>query len=209
MNTIGVSFLDPLDDYELIHRIGCGTYGDVFKVSEGWELCCWCLLVHSGGDRGAQHVGAHTKKVNRFSLFYPFRSYINVSDHGAGKRPVVFWFLVIIRYFIDYLTLSCVGQIHKCAFFCKSTRGCFFKCCNVNMTSDHCQFLGCDYLASSNGLKTAVVARMKINPQGLKPGRVDRDGCSTAVSIDTYSFHFESCVSLSLRLYTVGFIYLF
>ncbi|KAM9827893.1 mitogen-activated protein kinase kinase kinase kinase 2 [Neosynchiropus ocellatus] len=32
MERIGVSFLDPLDDYELIHRIGCGTYGDVFKA---------------------------------------------------------------------------------------------------------------------------------------------------------------------------------
>nr|XP_061816020.1 mitogen-activated protein kinase kinase kinase kinase 2-like isoform X1 [Nerophis lumbriciformis] len=32
MDNIGVSFLDPLDDYELIHRIGCGTYGDVFKA---------------------------------------------------------------------------------------------------------------------------------------------------------------------------------
>uniref|UniRef100_A0A673AA36 Mitogen-activated protein kinase kinase kinase kinase n=1 Tax=Sphaeramia orbicularis TaxID=375764 RepID=A0A673AA36_9TELE len=32
MDRIGVSFLDPLDDYELIHRIGCGTYGDVFKA---------------------------------------------------------------------------------------------------------------------------------------------------------------------------------
>ncbi|XP_072314641.1 mitogen-activated protein kinase kinase kinase kinase 2 isoform X1 [Eucyclogobius newberryi] len=32
MDGIGVSFLDPLDDYELIHRIGCGTYGDVFKA---------------------------------------------------------------------------------------------------------------------------------------------------------------------------------
>ncbi|KAJ8008116.1 hypothetical protein DPEC_G00101420 [Dallia pectoralis] len=30
--TIGVSFLDPLDDYELIQRIGSGTYGDVFKA---------------------------------------------------------------------------------------------------------------------------------------------------------------------------------
>uniref|UniRef100_A0A8C7G4A8 Mitogen-activated protein kinase kinase kinase kinase n=1 Tax=Oncorhynchus kisutch TaxID=8019 RepID=A0A8C7G4A8_ONCKI len=30
--TIGVSFLDPLKDYELIHRIGTGTYGDVFKA---------------------------------------------------------------------------------------------------------------------------------------------------------------------------------
>uniref|UniRef100_A0A7N9AZL7 non-specific serine/threonine protein kinase n=1 Tax=Mastacembelus armatus TaxID=205130 RepID=A0A7N9AZL7_9TELE len=28
----GVSFLDPLEDYELIQRIGCGTYGDVFKA---------------------------------------------------------------------------------------------------------------------------------------------------------------------------------
>lgn len=27
-----MSFLDPLEDYELIHRIGCGTYGDVFKA---------------------------------------------------------------------------------------------------------------------------------------------------------------------------------
>lgn len=34
MDTIGVSFLDPLEDYELIHRLGSGTYGDVFKVSE-------------------------------------------------------------------------------------------------------------------------------------------------------------------------------
>ncbi|XP_066536820.1 mitogen-activated protein kinase kinase kinase kinase 2 [Hoplias malabaricus] len=32
MNTIGVSFLDPLDHYEIIQRIGCGTYGDVFKA---------------------------------------------------------------------------------------------------------------------------------------------------------------------------------
>lgn len=37
MDRIGVSFLDPLDDYELIHRIGSGTYGDVFKVSESFE----------------------------------------------------------------------------------------------------------------------------------------------------------------------------
>uniref|UniRef100_A0A8C9VCM1 non-specific serine/threonine protein kinase n=1 Tax=Scleropages formosus TaxID=113540 RepID=A0A8C9VCM1_SCLFO len=32
MNAIGVSLLNPLDDYELIHRIGSGTYGDVFKA---------------------------------------------------------------------------------------------------------------------------------------------------------------------------------
>ncbi|KAF7706245.1 mitogen-activated protein kinase kinase kinase kinase 2 [Silurus meridionalis] len=32
MDTIGVSFLDPLKDYEIIQRIGSGTYGDVFKA---------------------------------------------------------------------------------------------------------------------------------------------------------------------------------
>uniref|UniRef100_A0A671LE13 non-specific serine/threonine protein kinase n=1 Tax=Sinocyclocheilus anshuiensis TaxID=1608454 RepID=A0A671LE13_9TELE len=32
MDAIGVSHTDPLDDYELIHRIGSGTYGDVFKA---------------------------------------------------------------------------------------------------------------------------------------------------------------------------------
>ncbi|XP_061103523.1 mitogen-activated protein kinase kinase kinase kinase 6 isoform X2 [Conger conger] len=34
MDVIGVSFLNPLDDYELIHRVGSGTYGDVFKARE-------------------------------------------------------------------------------------------------------------------------------------------------------------------------------
>ncbi|XP_030635899.1 mitogen-activated protein kinase kinase kinase kinase 2 [Chanos chanos] len=32
MDNIGVSFLDPLDDYEIIDRIGSGTYGDVYKA---------------------------------------------------------------------------------------------------------------------------------------------------------------------------------
>ncbi|XP_030649049.1 mitogen-activated protein kinase kinase kinase kinase 6 [Chanos chanos] len=32
MDAIGVSYSNPLDDYELIHRIGSGTYGDVFKA---------------------------------------------------------------------------------------------------------------------------------------------------------------------------------
>lgn len=32
MDAIGVLNTNPLDDYELIHRIGSGTYGDVFKV---------------------------------------------------------------------------------------------------------------------------------------------------------------------------------
>ncbi|XP_026066969.1 mitogen-activated protein kinase kinase kinase kinase 5-like [Carassius auratus] len=32
MNSIGVSFLDPLDDYEFIQLIGSGTYGEVFKA---------------------------------------------------------------------------------------------------------------------------------------------------------------------------------
>lgn len=32
MEAIGVSFSNPLDEYELVQRIGSGTYGDVFKV---------------------------------------------------------------------------------------------------------------------------------------------------------------------------------
>ncbi|XP_063059291.1 mitogen-activated protein kinase kinase kinase kinase 6 [Engraulis encrasicolus] len=32
MDAIGVLNTNPLDDYELIHRIGSGTYGDVFKA---------------------------------------------------------------------------------------------------------------------------------------------------------------------------------
>uniref|UniRef100_A0AAR2JHY6 non-specific serine/threonine protein kinase n=1 Tax=Pygocentrus nattereri TaxID=42514 RepID=A0AAR2JHY6_PYGNA len=32
MDAIGVLHTNPLDDYELLHRIGSGTYGDVFKA---------------------------------------------------------------------------------------------------------------------------------------------------------------------------------
>lgn len=32
MDAIGVLKSNPLDDYELLHRIGSGTYGDVYKV---------------------------------------------------------------------------------------------------------------------------------------------------------------------------------
>nr|XP_023697498.1 mitogen-activated protein kinase kinase kinase kinase 2-like isoform X2 [Paramormyrops kingsleyae] len=32
MEAIGVSFSNPLDEYELVQRIGSGTYGDVFKA---------------------------------------------------------------------------------------------------------------------------------------------------------------------------------
>uniref|UniRef100_H3CGV5 Mitogen-activated protein kinase kinase kinase kinase n=1 Tax=Tetraodon nigroviridis TaxID=99883 RepID=H3CGV5_TETNG len=32
MDRIGVSFQDPLEEYELIHQIGCGTYGKVLKA---------------------------------------------------------------------------------------------------------------------------------------------------------------------------------
>uniref|UniRef100_A0A669CG59 Mitogen-activated protein kinase kinase kinase kinase 2 n=1 Tax=Oreochromis niloticus TaxID=8128 RepID=A0A669CG59_ORENI len=56
MDRIGVSFLDPLDDYELIHRIGCGTYGDVFKVTvmSHYHRCwvntkLWICMEYCGG----------------------------------------------------------------------------------------------------------------------------------------------------------------
>nr|XP_040035665.1 mitogen-activated protein kinase kinase kinase kinase 2 isoform X5 [Gasterosteus aculeatus aculeatus] len=52
MNRIGVSFLDPLDDYELVYRIGCGTYGDVFKARniETSELAAIKIVKLDPGD---------------------------------------------------------------------------------------------------------------------------------------------------------------
>uniref|UniRef100_A0AAR2LMJ2 Mitogen-activated protein kinase kinase kinase kinase n=1 Tax=Pygocentrus nattereri TaxID=42514 RepID=A0AAR2LMJ2_PYGNA len=49
MNTIGVSFLDPLDDYEILHRIGSGTYGDVFKV-RGLKVAVTLYVLFLAGD---------------------------------------------------------------------------------------------------------------------------------------------------------------
>lgn len=64
MDRIGVSFLDPLEDYELIHRIGCGTYGDVFKVSENVSWCfspsgpvSWCQCSHTAACFTSCHHG--------------------------------------------------------------------------------------------------------------------------------------------------------
>lgn len=62
MDRIGVSFLDPLDDYELIHRIGCGTYGDVFKVSENLSPC-----LHRA-DRESLHQDAAVRRALGMSL---------------------------------------------------------------------------------------------------------------------------------------------
>uniref|UniRef100_A0AAY4A1D4 Non-specific serine/threonine protein kinase n=1 Tax=Denticeps clupeoides TaxID=299321 RepID=A0AAY4A1D4_9TELE len=52
MDAVGVSFTDPRDEYELIHRIGSGTYGDVFKrlfVSGHW-CTVWFGFFLSGED---------------------------------------------------------------------------------------------------------------------------------------------------------------
>uniref|UniRef100_A0A674NB61 non-specific serine/threonine protein kinase n=1 Tax=Takifugu rubripes TaxID=31033 RepID=A0A674NB61_TAKRU len=48
----GVSFQDPLDEYELIHRIGCGTYGEVFKArnKETSELAAIKILKLDPGE---------------------------------------------------------------------------------------------------------------------------------------------------------------
>uniref|UniRef100_A0A8C7N8I8 Mitogen-activated protein kinase kinase kinase kinase n=1 Tax=Oncorhynchus kisutch TaxID=8019 RepID=A0A8C7N8I8_ONCKI len=46
MEAIGVSYSNPLEDYELIDRIGSGTYGDVFKVF----FICHFARLFSGDD---------------------------------------------------------------------------------------------------------------------------------------------------------------
>lgn len=54
MDTIGVSFLDPLEDYEIIQRIGSGTYGDVFKVRDAPDRTTsqeYCNLLKHGNLR--------------------------------------------------------------------------------------------------------------------------------------------------------------
>lgn len=53
MDAIGVLNTNPLDDYELIHRIGSGTYGDVFKVHAviGLSYCQRDTDKHNASDR--------------------------------------------------------------------------------------------------------------------------------------------------------------
>uniref|UniRef100_A0A672T886 Mitogen-activated protein kinase kinase kinase kinase 2-like n=1 Tax=Sinocyclocheilus grahami TaxID=75366 RepID=A0A672T886_SINGR len=74
MDAIGVSHTDPLDDYELIHRIGSGTYGDVFKT----RLQTRPLFLFLSGDdiSSIQHEITMMKDCTHKNIVAYFGSYL-------------------------------------------------------------------------------------------------------------------------------------
>lgn len=85
----GISRRNPEDEYELIHKIGSGTYGDVYKVRkkgegrEGIFLSCRVFVWDSCSWPGREVVASAS--VREFFRVGPgddnFRSNINIAEH--------------------------------------------------------------------------------------------------------------------------------
>ncbi|XP_051533410.1 mitogen-activated protein kinase kinase kinase kinase 6 isoform X3 [Myxocyprinus asiaticus] len=80
MDAIGVSHTDPLDDYELIHRIGSGTYGDVFKarsIKTSVITAIKVVKLDSGDDISSiQHEITMMKDCTHKNIVTYFGSYL-------------------------------------------------------------------------------------------------------------------------------------
>uniref|UniRef100_A0A671LAC7 Mitogen-activated protein kinase kinase kinase kinase n=1 Tax=Sinocyclocheilus anshuiensis TaxID=1608454 RepID=A0A671LAC7_9TELE len=76
MDAIGVSHTDPLDDYELIHRIGSGTYGDVFKVRKRQKTRPLFLFLSGDDISSIQHEITMMKDCTHKNIVAYFGSYL-------------------------------------------------------------------------------------------------------------------------------------
>uniref|UniRef100_A0A8C1PYA4 Mitogen-activated protein kinase kinase kinase kinase 6 n=1 Tax=Cyprinus carpio TaxID=7962 RepID=A0A8C1PYA4_CYPCA len=76
MDAIGVSHTDPRDDYELIHRIGSGTYGDVFKVRKRQKTRPLFPFLSGDDISSIQHEITMMKDCTHKNIVAYFGSYL-------------------------------------------------------------------------------------------------------------------------------------
>ncbi|MGH0144965.1 UNVERIFIED_CONTAM: hypothetical protein FKN15_004628 [Acipenser sinensis] len=89
MDAIGVSLLNPLDDYELIHRVGSGTYGDVFKGSLGEAGWFWLLgLQNDGSDNKGDEISSIQQEI---TMMRECRHQNIVAYYGSYLRNSKLW----------------------------------------------------------------------------------------------------------------------
>uniref|UniRef100_A0A671QNZ6 non-specific serine/threonine protein kinase n=1 Tax=Sinocyclocheilus anshuiensis TaxID=1608454 RepID=A0A671QNZ6_9TELE len=133
MDAIGVSHTDPLDDYELIHRIGSGTYGDVFKARSIKTSVIAAIKVvkldHGDDISSIQHEITMMKDCTHKNIVAYFGSYLrnnklwicmefcgggSLQDiyHGTIQRLTFIIIINMIHYCISFQLLYIDGLHH-------------------------------------------------------------------------------------------------
>uniref|UniRef100_A0A672L7K3 non-specific serine/threonine protein kinase n=1 Tax=Sinocyclocheilus grahami TaxID=75366 RepID=A0A672L7K3_SINGR len=112
MNTIGVSFLDPLDDYEIIHLIGSGTYGEVFKARNirSSEMAAIKIVKLDPGDditsiQQEITMMKECKHKNIVAYYGTYHRYSNVCELPTGEPSA--------QIFAPIYTYSALGFRHR------------------------------------------------------------------------------------------------